>query len=201
MPGSFSIAQIFEQAFGLGRGRPYNPPIEQGPAAISGEPLPEITDNSEEGATFLEMRQVIAASSPLGRPLFMPVQIGDLVLPNEPTIYIVGSKNIIETPLAGNIRRGAVKELINTNDYSVTIRGIAINYNSTLVYPEDQVRDINELFLEDQSLEIKCALTAILGIYRVVIRQVVFPEMRGIQHAQAYELQCVSDEDFILELE
>jgi len=34
-----------------------------------------------------------------------------------------------------------------------------------------------------------------------VIKQFSLPEMIGIQHAQAYELICVSDEDFELNID
>jgi hypothetical protein len=45
-----------------------------------------------------------------------------------------------------------------------------------------------------------CALTNLLGIYRLVITSFELPEMIGIQHAQAYQFTCISDEDFLLEL-
>ncbi|MDV7397193.1 DUF6046 domain-containing protein, partial [Arthrospira platensis SPKY1] len=93
------------------------------------------------------------------------------------------------------------KELIRSDDWEITIRGIAVNNRSTLYYPEDQVQQLALLDSVEGSLDIESALTNLLGIYRVVIYRITLPEMVGIQHAQAYELFLVQDEDFILEIE
>lgn len=199
----FSITGIFTNSFGIGRGKPFDPSqiirpgIEQ-PDAY--ENLPAGSD--DEGTEFINMRNSLSANNPLtGEPFFMPVRLGGVVLPNEPTLYIGARKNIVETPLVGSVRRGTVKELIAEEDYDIVIRGIAINYRSKLVYPEDTVKALHNLYQRNESLEIQSALTNLLGIYRVVIRSFTLPEMIGFQHAQAYELQCVSDDDFILEIE
>jgi len=142
----------------------------------------------------------LRATLPTGQLVFMPMMIGGVLLPNEPSVTIVGQKTIVETALAGSTRRGTVKELISVDDYQVTIRGIALNYASKLVYPEDEVKAIRDLYEKNQSLVVESALTNLFGIYRLVIKSASFPEMVGIQHAQAYELVCVSDEDFELEI-
>ncbi len=147
------------------------------------------------------MRESLNVRDHLGRQIFMPVKLGGFLLPNEPTITINSKKNIIETALAGSTRRGTVKELISIGDWEITIRGIALNTNSTKVYPEDMVHRLNYTYGRNEAIEIESALTNLLGIYRVVIKSVNFPEMTGIQHAQAYEFQCVSDEDFDLVIE
>lgn len=156
--------------------------------------------NAEEQFNFLEMRDVVKACDHIGRPLFMPCKIARVLLPNEPTISISSRKNIVETALAGSTRRGTVKELIAIEDWEITIRGIALNTESRDVYPEDQVKKLNQLYGKNAALDIECALTNLLGIYRVVIKSFSLPEMVGIQHAQAYEFVCVSDEDFVLEI-
>jgi hypothetical protein len=147
------------------------------------------------------MRNTLNAVLPTGQSIFMPIRLGGVLLPNEPTIRITGQKTIVETALAGSTRRGTVKELISVDDYQVLIRGIAINYSSKLIYPEDQVKALHDLYLKNESLLIECALTNLLGIYRLVIKSVDFPEMVGVQHAQAYEFTCISDEDFDLEIQ
>ena len=198
---NFDITTLFQQAFGIGRGKPYDgsQAKEQSFAKVEGYEAPASDD--EEGTEFVNMRDVLRASTPTGQSIFMPVSLGGLLLPNEPTLVITGQKRIVKTALAGSTRKGSVKELISVDDYSVTIRGIALNYESTRVFPEDMVKDINDLYLRNESLEVKSALTNLLGIYYLVIERVTFPEMVGIQNAQAYELQCVSDEDFDLEIE
>lgn len=198
---TFDIGTLLSQAFGLGRGKPFDPgrineaEIREESAF---EDLPVASD--EEGTEFVQMRGTLNASLPTGRPLFMPMRLGGVLLPNEPTLIISSRKNIVETALAGSTRRGTVKELISIEDWAVTIRGVAINFESKLVYPEDQVKALRDLYERNEALPVECALTSLLGIDRLVIREMTLPEMIGIQHAQAYQFTCTSDEDFILEL-
>lgn len=197
----FDLTSLFERAFGLNRGIPYDPSKIQDPKPTK-SPAFEAPDTSDdaEGSEFVQMRNTLNSTLPTGRTVFMPIRIGELVLPNEPSISISSRKNIIETALAGSTRRGTVKELIAIEDWQITIRGIALNFNSLTVYPEDQVKALRDLYEQNAALTINCALTSLMGIYRIVIKEFSLPEMIGIQHAQAYQFTCVSDEDFILEL-
>ena len=133
----------------------------------------------------------------LGAVLFMPVSINGWQLPGEPYISMSSKKIIIETPLAGNTRRGSVKELINTGDYEIDIKGLIINHNAD-GYPFDEVGELRNLYELNVAVPITCALTDIFSVSRIVIKDITIPMMVGIQNAQAFELKCVSDEDFIL---
>lgn len=199
----FSITGIFEKTFGIGRGKPFDSSKADQPGVREELPFEDLPVSADdEGTEFVNMRNSLSANNPAtGVPFFMPIQLGGVLLPNEPSIIIVAKKNILETALVGSTRRGTVKELIAVEDYDITIRGIAINYQSKLVYPEDQVKSLHDLFLRNEALEIQSALTNLFGVYRLVIKEATFPEMTGIQHAQAYEFKCVSDEDFILEID
>ena len=196
----FSIDGLYQQAFGYQRGKPYDQGQVYENAIREGEFPDTIPADDQEGTEFVNMRNTLRATLPTGQLVFMPMMIGGVLLPNEPSVTIVGQKTIVETALAGSTRRGTVKELISVDDYQVTIRGIALNYASKLVYPEDEVKAIRDLYEKNQSLVVESALTNLFGIYRLVIKSASFPEMVGIQHAQAYELVCVSDEDFELEI-
>lgn len=198
----FDINALFETVFGMNRGVPY----DSGQLITQEVTMPEPPFDSvgvvpAASGEFVQMRNTLGGKLPTGQSIFMPVQIGDLLLPNEPTLRITGVKNIVSTRLAGSTRRGSVKELIAVDDYRIVIRGIAINFEDSENYPEDAVKGIHDLYLRNESLEIQSALTNLFGIYRVVIESIDFPEMIGVQHAQAYELSCVSDEDFTLEIE
>lgn len=198
----FDISSLLQRAFGIGRGKPFDSElIEEKEYRVEPPPpdAPNVGDDVE-GTEFTEMRKSLNVQLPTGRPVFMPVRLGGVILPNEPSLIVSSRKNIVETALAGSTRRGTVKELIAIEDWSVTIRGIAINYKSKSVYPEDQVKALRDLYERNESLDVQCALTNLLGIYRLVIREFELPEMIGIQHAQAYQFICTSDEDFILEL-
>jgi hypothetical protein len=197
----FDIKNLYQSAFGLPRGDSFDssklsvPHVEEGISYESVRDLP-----LKEGDYFYQMRFAILGNSPLGRTLFMPMRIGGFMMPNEPSIEIVAKKTIVETALAGIGRRGSVKELISVDDYDITIRGIALNFQSKKIYPEDIVKGLHELFLRNEALKMECAITSLLGIDRLVIKQLKLPDMVGVQHAQAYELICVSDEDFDLEI-
>ena len=198
---TFDIGTLLEKAFGFGRGKPFDSSQIKTPSIRQEEAVDDVpTSSDEEGTEFVQMRNSVPSNLPTGQSVFMPMRLGGLVLPNEPTVIISSKKNIVETALAGSTRKGTVKELIAIEDWSVTIRGIAINYASKLVYPEDQVKALRDLYERNEALEVQCALTNLLGIYKLVIRQFDLPEMVGIQHAQAYQFVCTSDEDFILEL-
>jgi hypothetical protein len=199
--GTFDIGTLFNQAFGFGRGKPFDGTRANDTdfrQELDFEGLPISSD--DEGTEFVQVRNSLNTTLPDGRTLFMPMRLGGLILPNEPSISISSRKNIVETPLAGSTRRGTVKELISIEDWQVTIRGIALNFQSKLVYPEDQVKALRDLYETNESLDVMCALTNLLGIYRLVITSFELPEMIGIQHAQAYQFTCISDEDFLLEL-
>jgi len=196
---NLSIAGLFQRAFGRGRG--YDG------SQINQETAGEITpydyedENSQEGTEFLTVRNQLQARLYDGRELFMPMRLGGVLLPNEPTVSLRRSKRIERTTLTGSVRPGTVKELIYLDDWDITIRGIAVNAESTLFYPEDQVAALRDLEARQEALDVECALTSLFGIYRLVIKDASFPEMIGIQHAQAYEFRCYSDEDFILTID
>jgi hypothetical protein len=199
---NFSINQLFEKAFGFKRGKDYD-----GEQASVGK-VTERTYNAfglgdTEGGqnpNLINVRQQLQARSYLGESLFMPVALGGVLLPNEPTISLSSSKTIVETPLVSSTRHGTVKELISIDDWRITLRGIAITDTDTEIYPEDWIDKLHKLYLRNESVEIVCGLTQLLNIQRVVIKNFELPEMIGIQHAQAYQLELVSDYEFILEL-
>lgn len=198
---TFDITTLFEKAFGFGRGLPFDPSQANEPGIRQEQAFEGLAGaNDEEGTEFVQVRNSLNSTLHDGRTIFMPVRLGGLILPNEPSISFSSVKNIVKTPLVGSSRRGTVKELIAIEDWQVTIRGIAINQESKLVYPEDTVKGLRDLYERNETLEVMCALTNLLGIYRLVIERFDLPEMVGVQHAQAYQFTCTSDEDFLLEL-
>lgn len=180
---TFSLLSLYKDAFRSNPGTAYD--------------IPSVSDSEGQ---FLEMQKSLAAADTLGRPLFLPVELGGLLLDNEPTVRITGRKIIVKSRPVGSTRKGSVKEQIGIDDDLVVIRGIIINEDSTRRYPEDKVKALKDLINKNEALTIRCGLTELHGIYRVVIEDYDFPEIRGFQHAQAYELRCSSDEDFQLEL-
>ena len=154
---------------------------------------------NDEGE-FLRIRQLLNAKNALGTEYFMPVKLGDVLLPNEPSVTVASKKNIVETVLVGSTVQGSVKELVAIGDYEITIRGLAIKQDSKLYYPEREIKTLHDLYKRNESVVIVCGLTELLGISRVIITDFSLPEMIGVQHAQLYEIRCISDTDFELEI-
>jgi hypothetical protein len=129
---------------------------------------------------------------------FMPVKIGELDLWN-PVIRVTARKTIVETPLVE--REGSVKEIISLDDYIINIRGII--KNKTGLWPADEVKQLFDLWKQNKALPIQSALTAIAlsGNENVVITNLSLPEQQGKVESVAYEIECVSDQAFSLEIE
>jgi hypothetical protein len=137
-----------------------------------------------------------------GRWYFMPVvfesggkeyEIPDAVL------SITGKKTVVETPMVG--RKGSVKELINIDDYKVSIAGYIQSTDGS--YPEDAIDEMRELFNINQSVELDCALTDLLfdDDDMVVIPDMSFPSTPGVEDGQLIQIECVTDKAFELIIE
>lgn len=189
------ISKLYKAAFNM-RGLPFAQ-IEKQKVAEAG--ALNINGISKVKETQLLYDERLSRTTIIGTALFMPCMIGGIQLPNEPIITINIKKKVVETALYGSKRKGTVKEIISTEDYMLSIKGVAINYNDSINYPRESVEALNELFLKNEALEIVCPLTEILGIEYVVLKSFSLPEMIGIQHAQAYQFSAVSDEEYLLE--
>lgn len=129
----------------------------------------------------------------LGRPVFMPVRLGGILLPN-PLVSISGSKTIVETAIAG--RDGTVKEIISTNDYSIKVKCYV--KDNTDLYPEDLVRKIVNLYKSNKVLTIECVLTDFFLQPKdnCVITDINIPEYEGLETMEVIELSLKSNRTF-----
>lgn len=134
----------------------------------------------------------------LGREHFMPVYLNNYLLPFA-VIGMTWSKTIVSTPMPE--RGGSVKELINIDDYKFNIKGIVLTEDNS--FPEMQVRDIYELFKKNNSLQLRSVLTDIVlnGAFShsVIITEIKWPAVTGIEHAKPFEMELESDMTFELE--
>jgi len=195
----YEISMLYNAAFGY-RGLPFTLPEKQGVGQVIGIESVEMAEKKSYS------EDLIYKSSKIGAPLYMPTGFvwgsgSMLQLPNEPIITCSIRKTIIETPLAGNTRKGTVKEIINTEDWSIEINGLCIDpYKSG--YPQDEVESIQQLFELNKRIEIKNYLcNNIFGIKYVVIKSLDWKAMQGKPYSQAYSMALVSDEDFVLIIE
>ncbi len=182
MPGTnlIQIHQLYQLAFGINMmPRPFR--------IDTGVYLQEETghiDHFTAGAQYSDL------SGSLGTPLFMPCKLDDIWLPNEPLITVSGQNTIVKTVLTGV--KGSVKELINTDDYTIRIQGIIVNeYGDDL--PEDMIRRIRTICEKRESISVNNRLLTLFDIHQVAIESFSFPGIEGQQNCQAYDITCISD--------
>ena len=135
-----------------------------------------------------------------GRWYFMPVvfehpDVGQVEIPYA-VISVTGKKNIVETQLVG--RKGSVKELINLDDYRITIAGFIQSTDGS--YPEDEIVQVRDLYSVNESVELICALTDLIldEDDKVVITDIDFPSTPGIEDGQVIRIECLTDKPFEL---
>ena len=133
-----------------------------------------------------------------GQYYFMPVILKDkkneeYEIPNA-VISLTGKKTIVETPMVG--RKGAVKELINIDDYEISIQGIAEAND----FPEEALTKLNKLYSLNESVTLMCALTdVVLGkAPEVVIKSIDFSDMKGVECFQVFKMNLTTDYSFEL---
>jgi Domain of unknown function (DUF6046) len=174
----FIIKELFRKSFG------YEPPGE-----FKLEQAVARKESSDLGQPFYDVDD-------MGREHFMPVRIEGWLIPFA-VVSITPKKIIVSTPMVE--RKGSVHEIISIDDYSINIKGILLS--KTNDYPEADVTKLHEIFLLNRSVELRSAKTDIFlkGDDKVVIREMPMPPVAGVQHAQAFEINCTSDTIFTLE--
>lgn len=138
-----------------------------------------------------------------GNEVYMPVWLirsdsSRVLLQN--TVMSLSAKNtIVETTLVN--REGNVKEEISVDDWDINIKGVIVS--TDLSYPDQEVFELKELRKSGETLGIENARTSLLleGSEKVVVRRLVFPSLRGMQHVQAFEMDLTSDLEFSLIIE
>lgn len=131
---------------------------------------------------------------------FMPIWLvaanGDWIyLPNT-VMSMENTKTFAETPMAG---RGTIKEEIQGQDWTLTITGVILSDDNN--YPEEQVNQLMKIYRENNSVGIQNARASLaLDGEKLVIKSLKLPSTKGFQNVQAFEMTCVSDVDFELEV-
>lgn len=128
-----------------------------------------------------------------GRLSFMPVRINGVLFPI--ARLGVGRRKVIEkTPMTG--KNGTVKELIRSNDWEITIQGLA--FGQDRIYPEDEIAALQEIEALKESVKINCVITDFfLNDEYVVVERFDLPPSRS-EHVQPWSLKLISDEIFDL---
>ena len=194
---TFNIETLLPATFG-GRGIPFPgipPRIGENHVASAFNDLP---DNPLE---WPELPEGLNQYSALGTRFYLPLGLkmeGQVYqLPWEPSMTISMRKTIVKTQLAGNTRRGSVKELINSDDVVMTVQGICFDHEKK-GYPRDQVEMLQQLWAYNGSMEILSLLADIYEVKKVIIEDHQLIPNTGKPYTQPFIMTLISDEDFIL---
>lgn len=188
-----NIGDILKRVYGY-RGLPF-------PAS------PDTTGVSFIGSEFKETTAIptqerISKGTPLwgqnvlGRPVFMPVKIGGIELPN-PLISFSGEKAIIETDVT---EVGTVFEQVFIRPYDITIICTLINKEGS--FPEKEVIKFEKLYREGTLYTLECAFTDIFlqPKNNFILGKIDIVDMEGVEDAQVIQLSGRSNVDFELEI-
>lgn len=157
-------------------------------------------------ATPSERREVNIKGSPFygmnnnGNEVFLPIWLikadGTMFMLQNTVSSIVSKKTIVETQLVN--QRGSVKEEINIDDWEINVKGVIVSPDTD--YPDVQVSELVELYELGGRLDIDNARTSLCmsGHEKIVIKNLKFPEIKGMKNIQAFELDMVSDVQFNL---
>ncbi|TAN18832.1 MAG: hypothetical protein EPN37_04530 [Chitinophagaceae bacterium] len=206
----FDIAQLFESVFGY-KPRPYQ--LDNNQVSVPGTWKDGSIDKNKlfaypadqeplggESPYYDNYKDMFGSDS--GKKIFLPAWINGWMLPY-PVIAIQSRKNIMETVMID--RQGTVKELVNTEDYKISIKGIIVREDGT--YPEYEIKQLKEIFEINQTVELKSVLTDFFllnpngngsSLSQVVITDLNFPHTVGVKNAKAYEMSLVSDNAYTL---
>lgn len=187
----FNIKDIFKNVFGY-----------DAPPDFKIEKAAERKEMSDLGQPFY-------GSDAYGREHFLPVFINGKLLPFA-VISINTKKTIVTTPMVE--RGGSVHEIVSIDDFDINIKGILISDEN--VFPEKDIADLHKLFEVNTSVELRSALTDIFlkggnldndtlsdQLHQVVIKNINYPAVAGIEQAKPFEIVCESDMIFTMETE
>ncbi len=180
---NFSLLDLFEQAFGY-QTEAFKPKFSE----ASGYGDGSSTNNLVKARrNFGVSGSPYYANDDYGKEYYLPVTITasgiNISLPH-PVISVSSRKVIIETPLTE--LRGTVKELVNVQDYQITIKGFAIDKPNR--FPEFDITLLRDLYEHNVPLSIQNPITDIFllrpdraGSDLVVIKEFHLPEVKGVK--------------------
>lgn len=186
----FDLGDIFFKAFG------YDAPT----ADVSKIKLEKPAARKEQS----QLGQPFYLKDLSGVEFFLPVMINGLLIPYA-VLGMTWKKTIVSTALPE--RGGSVKELISIDDYEFTLKGILVNQSND--FPDDDVMKLHDLFLKNESVVMRSVLSDIVltgkgddpNGHKVVIKEVRWPEVTGVEHVKPFEMTLESDMIFDLEIE
>lgn len=108
-------------------------------------------------------------------------------------------KDIIETPTIGSV--GTIKEIFGLGDWKINIRGICLNDGSRKQQKTAQEQQMSLIALNEIAGALmieKGSLFLDKQITRIVIKSLSFTAIQGKPNIIQYDIEAVSDEDFLV---
>lgn len=168
------------------------------------------TSDEYEFNTYGERREyninsvAFYANNANGNEMFLPIWLirsdGSRLLLQNTVSSLSNKKTIVETPMVN--RQGTFKEEISLSDWDMNVKGLIVS--TDMDYPDQMVHELTRLYELGTPLGIENARTSIIiieGKEQVVIKSLRFPEIKGMKHIQAFEMDLVSDNAFELYME
>lgn len=167
------------------------------------------TSDEYEFNSYNERREYNINSVPFyannanGNEMFLPIWLirpdGSQLLLQNTVSSFTNKKTIVETPMVN--RQGTFKEEISLSDWDMNVKGLIVS--TDMDYPDQMVSELTRLYELSAPLGIQNARTSIIieGQEQVVIKSLRFPEIKGMKHIQAFEMDLVSDNAFELYIE
>jgi len=203
-----NVFSILQKVYGA-RGIPFpKPPKDNSPSKIApsgdvvvsslpvvGRPgeyeSPAINERATGGSLIRKFEDEL-----LGTYHFLPATINDVELPNA-VVIISGEKEIVQTDI---VDVGTVFEKVFTRPYDVSIIVTLIGENGNWV--EDKLKTIRDLYLIDEVVTLKCALTDIFlqKQNNFIISKINVLDNQGSENVEVIQIDGMSNIDFELEI-
>ena len=188
---NIDLNKIFNDAFG------YNPPAK----------LPNIPNAPDELRESKATGQPYYDEDIFGREFFLPVRLDDQLIPFA-VMGMTWKKTIVSTAMPE--RGGSVKELISIDDYMFNIKGILISPDND--FPEAGIIDLKRIWLKNSSVTLRSVISDLILSgrsnikgedpygHRVVVKEIKWPPVSGVEHAKPFEIELESDLIFDLDI-
>lgn len=189
---NLSIVKLLQQQFGIKA--QFEPQIEK---------LPNRVEFNQFGTAYY-------TTDEFGREVFLPITMNytdkagtaqEFVLYHA-VVDISGKNMMVKTPLTE--RAGTFKEDTTGDDWYITIEGFLIN--GTNDFPEEAFATLCDLKRLRTSISMKNAITDLVlkneetnGVDKVVIEDLHWPKVTGVQNVKPFSMRLVSDTDFNLD--
>ena len=112
--------------------------------------------------------------------------------PIEPLVDVETAKKIVSTDIVyENAIQGTVNEIISIPKRQITIRGLLVSADKNTLFT--QIRELDDLFKRNESLQVTSRLFNALRITNIVISNMSLPALEALPDTQPFTVSAFSD--------